>query len=86
MGATTLKGQYYKLSDDVADSGAKMVAVGADYAMSKRTTLQLAYSKVSNDTNAGYGVNAAVAGSDALSLSANGQDPSRLSLGMKHTF
>lgn len=91
MGATTLKGQYYKLTNDgtndVANAthGANMLALGADYAMSKRTTLQLAYSKVNNDASATYGGNSGVWGADNLTI-AGGSDPRRLSLGMKHTF
>jgi len=88
MGATTLKGQYYKLSNDTAGvvtSNANMLALGADYSMSKRTTLQLAYSKVNNDASVSYGGASGVAGADSLAVAA-GSDPTRLSLGMKHTF
>ena len=87
-GATTVKGQYYKLSNDTAgttNANANMLALGVDYAMSKRTTLQLAYSKVNNDSGENYGGNTGVAGADNLAV-ANGSDPTRLSLGMKHTF
>lgn len=85
-GATTLKAQYYALKNDTtANSDANMWALGADYSMSKRTTLQLAYSKVDNDSGASYGGASGVAGSDTLSV-ATGSDPHRLSLGVKHTF
>lgn len=85
-GANTLKAQYYNLKNDTtANSNANMWALGADYAMSKRTTLQLAYSKVTNDSAASYGGASGVAGADSYSVAA-GSDPSRLSLGMKHSF
>lgn len=88
MGATTIKGQYYRLNNEttgVTNMDANMVAIGADYAMSKRTTLQLAYSKVNNDSGENYGGNSGVAGADSYAV-LDGSSPSRLSLGMKHTF
>lgn len=86
MGPITLKTQYYSLSNKTAvNEDAKMWAVGADYALSKRTTAQFAYSKVTNEAAASYGGVAVVAGSDALGIAA-GADPRRFSLGLKHTF
>lgn len=86
IGAITVKGQYYKVSDDRAARDASTYALGGDYAFSKRTTLQLAYSKVKNDANATYG-GATVAGgtNDPIAIAA-GADPSRLSLGLVHLF
>jgi predicted porin len=86
MGPITLKTQYYSLSNKTAaNEDSKMWALGADYALSKRTTAQVAYSKVTNEANASYGGVAVVAGSDALTI-AGGADPHRFSLGLKHTF
>ena len=87
MGPMTVKAQYYSLSNDqTANADADMWAIGLDYALSKRTTAQLAYSKVTNESAAAYGgTTAVVAGSDALTVG-NGKDPSRLSIGMKQTF
>ncbi len=85
MGPITLKAQYYAYDLKNSANDAKMTAVGMDYSLSKRTTLQVAYSKVSNDGTATLGGSAAVAGSDALTIAA-GEDPARFSIGMKHTF
>ena len=86
MGALTFKGQYYDLSDDRASRDASAYALGVDYAFSKRTVAQLAYSKVKNDSGINYG-GATVAGgtNDAIAI-ANGADPTRLSLGIVHNF
>lgn len=80
MGAMTFKGQYYNLSDDRASSDASTYALGVDYAFSKRTVAQLAYSKVKNDSGINYG-GATVAGgtNDAIAI-ANGADPDRKSV------
>lgn len=86
MGPMTFKGQYYSLDKNGAsDNDAKMFAVGMDYALSKRTTAQVAYSKVKNDGGAAYGGAKVVGGSDLIGVVA-GKDPSRLSVGIKHTF
>ena len=85
MGAMTFKGQYYTLDDKVATDDSKMYALGVDYALSKRTVAQLAYSKVKNDTGVNYGGAAAVGSSDAITI-ANGADPSRISVGVVHNF
>ncbi len=85
MGPITLKAQYVSLNDNGAGQDAKQYALGADYALSKRTTLQVAYSKVKNDTAATYAASGAVAGTDAMAPVA-GNDPSAWGLGVKHTF
>ncbi len=53
MGATTIKGQYYKAGDlnNASETGASMFAIGADYALSKRTTTYVAYARTNNDDN-----------------------------------
>jgi predicted porin len=86
IGAITVKGQYYKLSDDRSAADASTYAFGADYAFSKRTTLQLAYSKLKNDANATYGGAAVTSGTNDVFTIAPGADPNRLSLGIAHTF
>ncbi len=92
MGPITLKAQYYKNNDDRADMDSTLTAVGVDYSLSKRTTVQVAYGKVKNEASVSRGTNnstdtysAVVAGADALT-SVNGADPSRVSVGLKHTF
>jgi len=92
MGPITLKTQYYKHDDDAAQADSNLLAIGADYSLSKRTTVQVAYGKVTNDANVARGSNntgatftQALAGADALTT-VNGSDPTRLSIGLKHTF
>lgn len=85
MGPITLKAQHYDYDLKNSANDAKMTAVGADYALSKRTTLQVAYSKVTNSGTATLGGSAAVAGTDTLTVAA-GEDPARFSIGLKHTF
>jgi len=87
MGPITLKAQYYaydKKNNTTAD--ANMWAVGADYSLSKRTTLMAAYSAVTNKSDATMGGGAAkVPGADTLNVVA-GEDPKRFSIGVQHTF
>lgn len=85
MGPMTFKGQYYSVDDKQANQDAKLMAVGMDYALSKRTTVQAAYSKFKNDSGAEYGNTSGFGGSEAIGVVA-GQDPSRISVGIRHTF
>lgn len=85
MGAITLKGQFYKYDDKAANKDAKMYVLGGDYSFSKRTTLQLAYGKVKNDTSSNLGGGAVTGGADSYTV-ANGKDPSRLTIGVRHDF
>lgn len=88
IGATTIKGQYYNAGDvdNTSSTGATMWALGADYALSKRTTAYVAYARTNNDDNTkgytafggGHGDNPATA--------VNGDTSAGLSLGMKHAF
>ena len=99
IGAVTLKANYLKADEQgsgaaATNTGAKQYTLGADYALSKRSTAYVYYAKVKNDGNttggAGYGLgagagdsNSVVAGSAAANL---GTDPSVFGVGMKHTF
>ena len=85
MGNITLKGQYYDYNDDAINKDAKMYVLGADYSLSKRTTVQLAYGKVKNDTKQSKGGGAVTGGADNYSI-ANGKDPSRITIGVRHDF
>lgn len=86
IGAITLKANYLKADDtsNVANSSAKQYTLGADYALSKRTTAYAFYAKVKNDSAAGYGLGAA--GTSNFALGNTGDDPSVFGLGMKHSF
>jgi predicted porin len=86
MGNITLKANYLTVGDykGVNDSGAKQYTLGADYALSKRTTAYALYAKVKNDTNAGFGVGGST-GADSTVGNLN-TDPSVFGVGVKHTF
>lgn len=82
MGAIALKAQYAKASEtDVANTGAKLYTLGADYGFSKRTTVYALYTKISNESAANY--NFAL---NAAPGSAAGADVGGVSLGVKHSF
>jgi len=86
MGAFTLKGAYYKAGDTDyggSNAGAKMYALGVDYAMSKRTTIQLTYANLNNDANGYFALGQ---GPQVVNLSTSGADISGYSLGVRHTF
>lgn len=85
MGAITLKAAYTKADDwdDIANSGAKMWAVGADYAFSKRTKLYVVYADLTNDSIIGYNLSQ---GTNTLTQINAGQDPSGFALGVQHSF
>ncbi len=69
-----------------ANSGAKQFSIGYDHNLSKHTTVYALYSKLTNDTNAGYALGNADATSNISSNGGIGADPSVFSLGMKHAF
>ncbi|TCV84672.1 porin [Sulfurirhabdus autotrophica] len=92
-GANTLKAQYYKAKDigNVSNTGANMWALGADHAMSKRTTAYVAYARTNNkngDTTANvfpaYSVSGGGHGDNAGSVGT--QATSGVSVGMIHNF
>lgn len=86
IGAVTLKANYLKADEtnNVANSGAKQYTLGADYALSKRTTAYAFYAKVKNDSAASYGLG--TAGTSNYSYGNLGVDPSVIGVGMKHSF
>jgi predicted porin len=86
MAANTIKLQYYRAADldNHDDSGANMWALGADHAMSKRTTAYVAYARTSNDANASYSAFGGGHGDNPGTVA--GKNPSGFSLGMKHSF
>ena len=69
MGAGTIKASYAQKAVDTADGtgefGGKQVGLGYVYAFSKRTSAYANYGRVTNDTNAQYGVLTPTAGRSA---------------------
>lgn len=95
MGSLTLKAAYAQAGDienaagvEVANSGADMWAVGADYALSKRTVVQLTYAKMDNDSAGSWdlGQGQQVGNAGTTTATGLGEAISGFSLGVKHTF
>lgn len=90
MGNIALKAAYGRAGDSDAvagDDGASLWAVGADYSLSKRSTLFAIYASLNNDTNGAFTMGQGTgANSGAVTPTAGGQDPSAFSLGLRHTF
>ena len=93
MGAITLKANYLKAGESnlaAGDDGANQWTAGVDYALSKRTTVYALYARVSNDSNAVYGLGTGVGSTDRVSgggtAISGGADPSLFGIGMTHTF
>jgi predicted porin len=78
FGATTLMASYIHKDDkNPANRDARQIAVGATYAMSKRTDVYAAYSHIKNRNGAAYTVgNATEAGTGCIAFN----------VGMRHTF
>jgi predicted porin len=87
MGSNVLKAAYGQANDwsDTSDTSARQFVIGVDHNLSKRTVAYALYSKMNNDTAGGYGLGGNGAGG-AFGPAAAGQDPSVISLGMKHSF
>lgn len=85
MGSNALKLAYTKAGDmNASDTGAKQWSLGVDHNMSKRTTVYALYSKVTNDSGAGYGLTGGSNG--GVAAGSLNSDPSVLSAGIKHSF
>lgn len=68
---------------------AKGISVGYDYALSKRSSVGVYYTKITNNTNASYSlfqVSNASGGYNGATGPAAGNDPSSLYFGMAHNF
>jgi predicted porin len=87
MGNNTLKAAFAKANDgdSAADTAAKQWTLGAEHAMSKRTSVYALYTKMDNAAGATYGIGGNGAGG-AYVPTVGGDDPRAISLGMKHSF
>jgi predicted porin len=90
MGRHGFHVEYTEARDDKAttvDDGAKMLAVGYNYALSKRTSLALTYAKIRNDEGAFYNLLGSTSGQGSPDASvAPGQDPRIIAATIKHSF
>jgi len=74
-------------SDTTSTTGAKQFSLGYDHLLSKRTTVYALYTKLSNDTNAGYVLGTGTSSVGGSSTSAGvGASPSAFAFGMRHSF
>jgi predicted porin len=77
-GATTFLASYIRKNDrDLSNRDADQVAVGATYAVSRRTDFYAAYSHIKNKNGAGYTVGNATE---------SGSGTSAVNIGMRHAF
>lgn len=88
MGANTLKAAYLRANDgadSTTDTKATNWTIGVDHNMSKRTMVYALYTKTTNNANATYGLGTS-GGTNAYAATAAGEDPSAVSIGIKHSF
>lgn len=81
MGKDLLKAEYTNFNDKTGSSkDAKMIALGYEHLMSKRTTLYATYAKITNESAAATSF---LTGGGAVTA---GFDPSSFQVGVKHSF
>jgi len=87
MGNITLKANYLSVGEygNTNNTGAEQWTVGADYALSKRTTAYAYYVAIDNEAGAAFDLGSAQGVSDFTQTNA-GSDPSAFGIGMKHSF
>mgnify|MGYP000409709141 FL=1 len=93
MGNNKLKAHWIN-SDDLdcpstlvcSETGATMLAIGVDHAMSKTVTTYVNYAKVDNDANAGLGVVSGNGGHGETVTVPAGRDPDGISVGVIMKF
>jgi len=91
LGAGTLLATYTKASDakvngsTATNTGASLISVGYDHALSKRTSVGVSYAVLNNKAGASYGLYTA-ASLQGLTLPTAGQDQKQLYLGFRHSF
>jgi len=91
MGAGTVLLTYTRAGDTKtgvttnANTGATLLSVGYDYALSKRTTVGVSYARMTNEAAAGY-VLYTQGALNGTAPNAVGQDPSQLYFGVRHSF
>jgi predicted porin len=68
------------------NTGAKMVAVAYEYALSKRTSLGATYAQIKNDSNINYNLFTSNSLGSADTVTANGEDPRIFQVTILHRF
>lgn len=80
-----IKGQVYAIDADTDETGATLVAIGADYILSKQLRLLFAYAQTDNDELARYRVTGGGGYGDAIAT-ALGETANGLSAGVRYDF
>ena len=86
MGPITLKAAYMNADDrdGTNNTGARQWNLGVDYALSKRTMVQVVYANLDNESGAGYRLGQ---GSNVVAgPTTTGHDQSGFALGVRHSF
>ncbi len=68
-----------------SDTGATLISVGYDFALSKRSSIGISYARMNNDSAGAYGLYTGAALHNAPAPAA-GRDQSQVYLGIRHTF
>jgi predicted porin len=86
--AGTVKAQYSMAGNwgNNASTGANLLAVGYDHAMSKNTTVYANYALMDNQKNGTYSVNPSSSGSGENFNAVMGKDSSAIAVGLIHKF
>lgn len=74
-GGRILASYMHRSEDFVSNGDTDVLAIGYTYDLSKRTNLYTSYARIKNDANVKLG-----------SAVANGEDPSRINVGVRHRF
>jgi predicted porin len=80
-----VKGQVYAIDGETDETGATLVAIGADYILSKQLRLLFAYAQTDNDELARYRVTGGGGYGDAIATVV-GETASGLSFGVRYDF
>ena len=90
MGNNGFHFHYTKAADDKSTNvqdGAKMMSFSYQYTLSKRTSVGLTYSKITNDAGASYNFfTTGSLGNSTGSTSAAGEDPRLMAATIRHAF
>ncbi len=90
MGNNGFHFHYTKAADDKSTTqqdGAKMISMSYQYTLSKRTSVGLTYSKITNDAGASYNFfTTGSLGNSTGSTSAAGEDPRLMAATIRHAF
>lgn len=91
VGAGTLLFTYTKAGSSKtagvvnSNTGASLISVGFDYALSKRTSMGVSYARLNNSSSSAYALYTQSA-LNGTAVNSTGQDASQVYVGLRHTF